>query len=86
MPCDRGSPREVLEGEFPDLDFSRLEDDWTNKKGLYAADEASLQRRATKVRQWLQARPEREIIVVSHGSFLRQAVPPCTVVMLTALV
>jgi broad specificity phosphatase PhoE len=77
MPCDRGSARETLESEWPHLDFSALEDDWNHKTGQYAADEQSLQRRAADVRKWLQGRPEQEIVVVTHGSFLRHLVFGC---------
>jgi broad specificity phosphatase PhoE len=73
-PCDVGSARAILEAqlEFDGLDFSMLTDDWTSKTGVYAADDESLQARAKEMRRWLRDRPEREIVVVSHGGFLRR--------------
>ncbi|KAI0915458.1 hypothetical protein AcW1_003979 [Taiwanofungus camphoratus] len=73
LPCDIGSPREVLEAdpEYAGLDFSDLTPDWTSKAGFYAADVATLQARARWNRRWLRARPERDIVVVAHGDLLR---------------
>ncbi|CCM03245.1 uncharacterized protein FIBRA_05371 [Fibroporia radiculosa] len=73
LPCDIGSPKEVLEAdpEFAGLDLGLLTPDWTSKVGFYGADVASLQARARWNRQWLRARPEREIVVVAHGDCLR---------------
>jgi len=70
-PCDTGRSREVLEKteEFEGIDFSSLEDDWNVKAGDFAPENVAA--RAKWVRSWLRARPEREIVVVSHGSFLR---------------
>jgi len=72
-PCDRGSPREVLEAdaEYAGLDFSTLTPDWTSKKGFYASSATALKARARWNRQWLRARPEQDIVVVAHGDALR---------------
>ncbi|KAI0329913.1 phosphoglycerate mutase-like protein [Cubamyces sp. BRFM 1775] len=73
LPCDTGSDREVLEAdpEFAGLDLSPLTPDWNSKEGFYAATETAIRARARWVRQWLRARPERRIVVVSHGDCLR---------------
>lgn len=65
--------REILEGdpEFAGLDLSTLEPGWNSKKGFYACDPASLRARARWVRRWLRERPEKDIVVVSHGDCLR---------------
>ena len=65
--------RAVLEAdpEFAGLDLSALTPDWNTKQGFYAATETAIRARARWVRNWLRARPERRIVVVSHGDFLR---------------
>ena len=74
FPCDTGSPREVLESDadFKGLDFSRVTPDWNSKQGFWAPDDASLANRAKFVRQFLRERPEKDIVLVCHGDFLRQ--------------
>ncbi|KAK4702077.1 hypothetical protein P7C70_g4145, partial [Phenoliferia sp. Uapishka_3] len=69
--CDRGSPREELEAdpEFAGLDFSNLTPDWISKQGKYAPENVAA--RARWVRNWLRARPEKEIVLVAHGDILR---------------
>lgn len=59
--------REDLEAdpEFEGLDFSSLSTEWTSKKGIY--DPENVIERAKWVRNWLRARPEKEIVV---GAFL----------------
>ncbi|KAH9927870.1 histidine phosphatase superfamily [Amylocystis lapponica] len=73
VPCDIGSPREVLEAnpEYAGIEFSQLTPDWTSKSGFYAPDAASLKARARWNRNWLRARPERDIVVVAHADCLR---------------
>ncbi|KAI0793286.1 phosphoglycerate mutase-like protein [Abortiporus biennis] len=73
LPCDTGSPREHLESnpEFSGLDFSLVTEDWTSKAGFYASTDEALKARARWNRRWLRSRPEREIVVVSHGDCLR---------------
>ena len=44
---------------------------WNNKKqGRYASDVESLEKRARDLRRWLKARPEEEIVLVTHGGFV----------------
>lgn len=38
--------------------------------GRYAPQNAALKERARAARRWLKARPEKEIVVVTHGGFL----------------
>lgn len=38
--------------------------------GRYAPNNAALKSRARAARRWLKARPEKEIVVVTHGGFL----------------
>ena len=71
---DTGSAREQLETnpEFAGFNLSDLPADWTSKKGFYAPDAASLANRARFVRRFLRDRPEKDIVLVCHGDFLRQ--------------
>ena len=57
---------------FAKFNLEHLTPDWTSKQGFYAADSASLEKRAQWVRQFLRERPEQHIAVVAHGDFLRR--------------
>lgn len=74
FPCDTGSSRSTLEADpyFKQVDFSLLTDDWTSKKGQYAPDEESLNKRAQWVRQYVRDRPEKTILLVGHGDIIRR--------------
>ncbi|KAI1103986.1 phosphoglycerate mutase-like protein [Jackrogersella minutella] len=74
LPCDTGSAREVLEKdpEFAVFDLAPLTPDWNGKQGFYAASDAALDERARWVRRFLRDRPERNIVLVSHGDILRR--------------
>ena len=74
FPCDTGSSREQLEQdpEFDGLDLSRLTSDWTSKTDFWAPDSQSIANRARSVRHFLRERPEKNIVLVAHGDFLRQ--------------
>ncbi|GAB7363414.1 hypothetical protein MBLNU230_g3691t1 [Neophaeotheca triangularis] len=72
LPCDTGSSPEdlakVYEGK--PVDLSRVKADWTDKQGKFAPTASAIEARAKEARQWLMARPEKEIVVVTHGGFL----------------
>ncbi|KAK4691538.1 hypothetical protein P7C71_g5479, partial [Lecanoromycetidae sp. Uapishka_2] len=69
-PADTGSPPSTLIREFGDrIDCHNLSDDWYVKTGHNAVDDISLFARARALRQWLRGRKEKEIVVVTHGSF-----------------
>ena len=72
VPCDTGTDPEVLKAEFKDrpVDFDLVRDGWNSKVGKWAQDADSLRARAKEVRQWLKARPEKEVVLVTHGGFL----------------
>lgn len=55
------------------VDFHLLNQtpDWTSKQGFWSNDPACLHARAKFVRRWLRSRPEKRIVLVSHGNFLR---------------
>ena len=72
VPCDTGSDPEVLEKEFEktQINLNLVHKGWNSKTGKWKAETAAVKRRAKEVRQWLKARPEREIVLVTHGGFL----------------
>ncbi|WPG98234.1 Hypothetical protein R9X50_00102200 [Acrodontium crateriforme] len=72
LPCDTGSSPDVLAKKYADkpVDLGLVKEDWTSKKGRYSPDVEAVKARARDARKWLMARPEKEIVVVTHGGFL----------------
>ncbi|KAI9806389.1 MAG: hypothetical protein M1826_004658 [Phylliscum demangeonii] len=72
LACDTGSDVNVLQQEFdPEkVDLRLVQPGWNVKTGRFAAQATEIEARAKVARQWLKARPEKEIVVVSHGGFL----------------
>ena len=76
--CDVGRQPKVLEKEFPNFDFSNLEEYWWNKS--IPIDEGKIVReshediiiRLDKFKEWLETKEIKRIAVVSHGAFLAQ--------------
>jgi broad specificity phosphatase PhoE len=73
-PCDNGSKRDVLEREFPGLDFSSLKDGWEKKEGAYADTDEAVSERGNNVRHYLagmveglKGKARRDIVLVGHG-------------------
>eukprot|EP00271_Cylindrocystis_brebissonii_P018578 TRINITY_DN534_c0_g1_i3.p1 TRINITY_DN534_c0_g1~~TRINITY_DN534_c0_g1_i3.p1 ORF type:complete len:294 (+),score=43.39 TRINITY_DN534_c0_g1_i3:248-1129(+) len=70
-PCDARSSVTLYRPKFPVVDFSQVE---TDEDTWWQPDEressADLITRGRKFVQWLMARPERRIAIVSHSSFL----------------
>ena len=71
-PCDTGSNIELLQKEMEGkpVDLSLVINGWNSNEGKWAADAHSIEARAREVRQWLKARPEKVIVVITHGGFL----------------
>ncbi|KAH0538891.1 hypothetical protein FGG08_004547 [Glutinoglossum americanum] len=74
-PCDIGSPLEELRKEFDKefegvFDFGEVGEEWYVKAGRYAATPDAIQVRAKAAREWLKARPEKEIVLITHGGFI----------------
>jgi broad specificity phosphatase PhoE len=71
--CDGRSDRSLLQEAFPAVDFSELTNEndpmWAEKEA--ASGELKCRERAVRFAEWLMARSERHIAVVSHGHFLR---------------
>lgn len=72
VPCDTGSDPSVLKEEFAGkpVDLDMVYEGWNNKTGRFAPTNKALKERALAARRWLKARPEKEIIVVTHGGYL----------------
>ena len=72
LPCDTGSDLDVLRKEMQDkpVDLSLVSEGWNSKRGKWQPDAAAIENRAREARQWLKARPEKEIVLVTHGGFL----------------
>ncbi len=72
LPCDTGSDAEVLKKEMEGkpVDLSLIYKGWNNNRGKWATDADAIEARAKEARQWLKARPEKEIVLVTHGGFL----------------
>ncbi len=72
VPCDTGSDVDMLKDEMKakPVDLSRVTEGWNSKKGRWAPTAGALEHRAREARQWLKARPEKEIVVVTHGGLL----------------
>lgn len=70
LPSDTGSDRAVIEERFGKLvDASLVEEGWNSNTGIYAPTPQALKERAAKLKAWLRARPEKEVVVVGHGNF-----------------
>lgn len=72
QPCDTGSTKAELEKEFAGkhVDFAMVGEGWNSKKGKWSSEQSMLAERAKVARQWLMARPEKHIAVVTHGGIL----------------
>ena len=72
MPCDTGTDILVLKKEMEGkpIDLSLLTDGWNMKTGRWSPSAQALKKRAKEARQWLKTRPEKDIVVVTHGGFL----------------
>ena len=71
VPCDTGLDPKDLQGEFAGkpVDLSLVREGWNTKTGKWAPEREALKNRAREVRRWLKARPEKEIVLVTHGGF-----------------
>ncbi|KAE8149532.1 histidine phosphatase superfamily [Aspergillus avenaceus] len=72
--CDTGSDPDVLRKEIEEnglpVDSSLVYEGWNVKTGRYLPTHDAIRNRAREARRWLKARPEKEIVVVTHGGFL----------------
>ncbi|PYI12659.1 phosphoglycerate mutase-like protein [Aspergillus sclerotiicarbonarius CBS 121057] len=74
FPCDIGSSvsdlRAEMEGQGLPVDLSLVGESWREKTGRFAPTREKISARCADLRHWLHARPEKEIVVVSHGGLL----------------
>lgn len=72
LASDTGSDLDVLRKEIADkpVDLSLVEKGWEIKEGRWAPTAGAIEKRAREARQWLRARPEKEIALVAHGGLL----------------
>lgn len=69
LPCDTGSERNLLEGEFGSaVDLSLVGEGWNNKKGKWSPASKAIEARAREARVWLrelgqQGEADREVVV-----------------------
>ena len=57
-------------GDNPKIDLNLVHKGWNIKQAKYAPTSQALESRAREARHWLRARPEDNIIVVTHGGLL----------------
>jgi broad specificity phosphatase PhoE len=80
-PCDQRRPVAALRPEFPHVDFSLVatdEDTWHNPDRRETVKEVAA--RCDRFLEVLRGRPERNIVVVSHGVFLETLLNRCALV------
>lgn len=69
-PCDTGSDLAALAKEFEGkpVDLGLVQEGWNSKTGKWEPSSSAVEKRAREARQWLMARPEKDIVVVTHGT------------------
>lgn len=72
LPCDTGSSVDELKQEFrgKPVDLNHLSRTWNRKDGKWSSTPERITERAKEVREWLKARKEDHIVVVTHDGFL----------------
>jgi len=69
--CDKRKSKSELVRQFPEVDFSLLsEEDPLWGDGLTREGLDALASRAREFIEWLVARPEKNVVVASHSTFL----------------
>mmetsp|Transcript_23506 Transcript_23506/g.30732 ORF Transcript_23506/g.30732 Transcript_23506/m.30732 type:complete len:270 (+) Transcript_23506:114-923(+) len=71
-PCDKRRPLSVAKKEFPHVDFSQVcdEEDMYWGDGEWRETNDEMYPRIWRFLEWLAARPEKNIVVVTHSAFL----------------
>lgn len=78
LPCDTGSPTRVLDAAFPRLGVQDLAEGWQVKEDFYSPADEAVEERAQKMRsriaavcEDLQHQGRTDVVVVTHGVFMR---------------
>jgi probable phosphoglycerate mutase len=77
--CSCNFRRDVAEAraEFADVDFSNIDEGPDPQIGNESEDERGVRIRAQSFLEWLRARPEQQIAVVTHWQMLSHGLMPC---------
>ena len=69
LPCDTGSSLEEITRDYEGkpVDLSLVKPGWDSKRMKWAPTATAIEKRARDARMWLMQRPEKEIVLVSHG-------------------
>lgn len=80
LPCDTGSSPEELKKEFhgKPVDLHLVKHGWDSKQGKFAPSTDAIKARARDARKWLMSRPEKNIVVVTHGMHVPYSYTPLT--------
>ena len=75
--CDVGRPPDVLAAEFPELDFSHLDDPWWyappgGETPFDIEPHTQVRARVAAFRDWVRQRPEPTIVAVGHATFFME--------------
>lgn len=71
-PCDTGRDLGALQELFSasKIDYQGIMPDWNSKTAKWSQEDTAVERRATELRDFLASRPEREVVLVTHGFFM----------------
>ena len=70
--CDTGRHIDALKKTFPEskVDYQYIVPDWNSKTGKWSQEDVAVNDRAAALRDFLARRPEREVVLITHGFFL----------------
>ena len=78
--CDVGRQPSILRQEFSHFNFDEVKEFWwndnvpTDEKAIKRESIEDLDKRVLKFKNWLNKRPEKNIALVSHGTFISRII------------
>ena len=78
--CDVGRQPSILQKEFPSFNFNEVKKFWWNnnipidEKAINWESIEDLDKRVKKFKNWINNRPEKNIALVSHGTFISRII------------